>query len=1053
MNYTCYHKHSYYSNVITPDSPVSPQDYAFRAMELDQKAISSVEHGYQGRVIEYYELAKKNGLKFIFGTEAYWVKNRFDKDKTNNHIILLAKTERGRQAINSVLSEANLTGFYYKQRLDIDLILSLPKDHIWATSACVGGWKYDDSNDIWLKIAEHFGKNFFFEVQNHNTESQISLNKRIIELSNQYNIPIIYGSDSHFIYPEQSKERDNYLLSKSIVYDDEKDWYLDYPSVEVSIQRFENQGVLTQVQIKEAINNTNILLEVENYNAKVFNLGSKLPSIYPDKTQSEKDKIFSDLVWCEWDNEKNNIPKEKWEFYEEEIQKELDVIISTKITDYFLLDYEVVKKGKELGGHITLTGRGSSPSFIISKLLGFTTIDRIAATVKLFPERFITKERILEAEVLPDVDFNLGNPEIFAQAQIDVMGNDHSYPMLAYGTLKPKAAWKLYARAKNIDFETANLISSQIDEYDMELKHVDESEKEDVDILEFIDKNYRNLYSESTEYLGIVSDWKIHPCGYLLYSGNIKEEIGLVRIKDHICTVMDGLWAEEYKFLKNDLLKVNVVELIHRVYDRIKVQPHTLPELLKLCENNDKVWDVYKNAFVFGVNQVEQTSTKGRVAKYAPKNISELSAFIGSIRPGFKSNYKQFESREPFSYGIPSLDKIIQTKEFPQSYMIFQENSMQVMAYAGIPIAQTYEIVKNIAKKRSEKVFKYKEQFLTGMTEKIKEEENTTLEEAEKIAQMTWQIIEDSSHYQFNASHAYSVAGDSLYGAYLKSHYPLQFYETFLQLLEENGEKDRLAEAKVEAEKAYHIQFPPYRFGQDNRYIKADLEKNAITSSLSSIKSFSQSIGENLFELSKYEYETFLDFLVRAEESGCLSSKFEQLIRINYFEKFGNNKKLLVFYQEFDKGKNRYSKKLTDKSKQKRLVELKILWDNLPNERLSFMDQIISEQDILGYVQATFPVNKKYIYVASLDTRYAPRIQAYCLATGKTASLKIYKKTYENKPFLGGDILYCRTFEKKNATKFVEGRFVEDNTEEVWWITDYSPCKIEDFNDFVKEKV
>jgi DNA polymerase III alpha subunit len=1049
--YQNHHRHDYYTNVIVPDSPVSPEDYAKRAVELGHSILSSVQHGWTGRYIEHYELAKKYNLKFLFGVEAYIVKDRLEKDNTNAHIILLAKNENGRRGINRILSEANLTGYYYRPRIDMPLLFSLPPTDVWVTSGCLGGlWKYEDADDLILKVADYFKGNFFLEVQNHNTESQKALNTHILDLANKNNLNLIFGCDSHYIYPQQSKERDDYLLSKHMVYEDEEGWYLDYPDNETAEQRFIKQGILTQAQIKEAMENTNVLLDVEDYPAKVFQKTLKLPSVYPDKTQEEKDAILSSIIWSEWETEKDNVPQDQWEHYVAEINKEMDVIITTKIADYFLLDYQVVKRGKELNGSITMTGRGSAPSFYTSKLLGFTTIDRIAATVKLFPERFITKERILEAGTLPDIDYNLGTPEIFAKAQIDVLGDNHSYPMLAYGTLHPKAAWKMLARAKNIDFLTANQVSEQINDYEMALKHTEEDEKENVDILEYIDDHYKTLYQESTKYLGIVSDYKIHPCAYLLYDGDIKEEIGLIKIKENLCCVMDGLWAENYKFLKNDLLKVSIVDLIYRVYDRIGRKPHPLPELLKICANNEKVWNVYKNAWTMGINQVEQTSTKGRVAKYAPKNISELSAFVGAIRPGFKSNYKQFESRQPFSYGIPSLDNIIQTKEFPQSYLIYQENVMQVLAYAGIPISETYTIIKNIAKKRVDKVLKYKEQFLDGMIERIKEGEGRTQEESEKIAQMTWQIIEDNSHYGFNSSHAYSVAGDSLYGAYLKSHYPLEFYEVFLNLLEESGDKDRLTEAKIEAEKAYKIKFPPYRFGQDNRKIVVVPEKHEITSSLSSIKGFSDGVGQNLYTLGQNKYDNFVDFLIDAEEQKMISKKFEDLIRIDYFECFGKNKKLYLFFKEFTSGKLRYSSKHTEKTKLKRIEKLKKFFEELPDERMPFASQLEAEKEILGYIQTILPVDKKFVYVLELNEKFAPRVQLYCLHNGKISSLKIQRRIFENKVFYPGDILYCKNFIKKPSIKFSDGKYEEIDGEYTWWLDDYKIIKEEDFNIILK---
>ena len=534
----------------------------------------------------------------------------------------------------------------------------------------------------------------------------------------------------------------------------------------------------------------------------------------------------------------------------------------------------------------------------------------------------------------------------------------------------------------------------------------------------------------------------VHNCAYLIFSqGKIEEEFGLIKIKtgdvEHICVVCDGHFAEDYKLLKNDLLKVSVVDLIYKVYKRIGIEPHPLPELIKLCENDQTVWKIYKDACTMGINQFEQTGSSGRGAKYAPKNISEISAFVAAIRPGFKSNYKQFEAREHFEYGIKSLDSLISNKEFPESYMLYQENAMQVLAYSGIPISETYEIVKNIAKKRAEKVYKYKEQFIKGMKDKLMKSEHQNVEDASRIAEMTWKIIEDSAFYSFNCSHSYAYAGDSLYGAYLKSHYPVRFYEVFLQMMEEDGDKDRLALAKIEAEKHFHITFPSYKFGQDNRSITGDVDKKQITQSLKSIKGFNREIGDNLYEAGKIEYKDWLDFLIKSDESEILSKKFESLIKINYFENFGNNKKLFDFYLEFTKGKNRYSHKLTEKTRTKRLPELQALWDQMPNERFGIHQQITYEKEVLGTIQMIYPVNKRYIYVEDLNEKFAPRILGYCLATGKTQSLKIQKKIFANHQFMQGDILYCNEFEKKNSVGFKDGKYVEDPDNFTWWIPSY----------------
>ncbi len=359
-----------------------------------------------------------------------------------------------------------------------------------------------------------------------------------------------------------------------------------------------------------------------------------MPDIHPELSKDQKDKLYENLIWDKWAIEKNNIPKEQWDVYESEISKEISIVKNTNHSEYFLLDYEIVKRGIEKGGIITYTGRGSGPSFITNKLLGFTDVDRISAKVKMYPERFMSETRILESKSLVDLDLNLGNPKVFAEAQEEVIGKNHSYPMIAYGTMKPKSAWKMYAKSQDVDFDTSNKISGQIERWIQAVGNAEEDDKEDISILDYIDKKYHSIYEQSILYQGIIDSFSIHPCAYLIYQGDIRREIGLIKLKENLCCVMDGKWAEEYKFLKNDLLKVSVVETISKIYDRINIPQHSIRELLDILTPDNKAWDVYKKGIVLGINQVEQPNTTHKAMKYVPKNISEMCAFVAAIRPG-----------------------------------------------------------------------------------------------------------------------------------------------------------------------------------------------------------------------------------------------------------------------------------------------------------------------------------------------------------------------------------------------------------------------------------
>lgn len=442
-----YHKHTSYSNVLVADCPASYEEYVERAKELGHNVISSVEHGFQSNYYIPYELVEKSNaelkkqldvgeitediynrkkLKFVFGAEAYWVKDRkaeiqaidkktgepafnkdgspkMTKDRSNCHIILLAKNEEGRRDINEALSDANIDGYYGQPRLDFELLFKIKPENVFVTTACLAYWKYDDIEEITKKFHDHFGENFYLEIQCHNTQEQRELNQRIINISEKYGIDIIFGYDSHYILEEDYIQRDNYIATRRKNYnkadDEETGWYMDYCSESEVRRRLKEQHVLNDEQIDRCIRNTDKILDFDDI---VFDKDIKLPTLYKDKTQAEKDELLRKLIYDSWEIEKQHVPNERWKEYEEGIEYELNAIIDTHMADYFLIDHEIVRRGIKNGGVITKTGRGSGVSYYVNSLLGFSNIDRFISPVKLYPDRFMSKTRILETKSLPD---------------------------------------------------------------------------------------------------------------------------------------------------------------------------------------------------------------------------------------------------------------------------------------------------------------------------------------------------------------------------------------------------------------------------------------------------------------------------------------------------------------------------------------------------------------------------------------------------------------------------------------------------------------------------
>lgn len=1066
-----YHRHTSYSNIYVADSAAVNEDYAKRAVELGHKVISSVEHGWQGYYFETYELAKKYDLKFIFGAEAYWVKNRLEKDRTNGHIIMLAKNENGRRAINSILSTANEDGYYFRPRVDVELLLSLPADDVMITTACIAFWHYDDIEDILVQLHNHFKKNLFLEIQYHDTEPQAKLNQRILALSEKYGIEMIVGMDSHYIYPEQSKERDYILAAKNIHYEDEDGWFMDYPDDETTMNRFLKQGVFTKDQIQRAMDNTDLLLEFEDYaiDNRIFSKDIKLPSLYdgqhtidgvllPKLDQEQRNKEYSKLISKLFKAYVKDVDESQHEEYFDGVKNEVQVIKDTNMSDYFLIDYYMVKRALEKGGVLTDSGRGSSVGYFTNTLLGFSKVDRFQSPIKLYPERFISKSRILETKSLPDIDLNWGTPDIAAEAQEEILGKDHAYPMIAFGTCKKKSAFKLYARSQNMDFDLANTISGQIEKYDDALKYADDDEKDEIDIYDYVDEEYHSYIDASKKYQGIIMDKKKAPCAYLLYDGSIREEIGLIKCKsettkkEYMTAVIDGAIAENYKFLKNDILKVDVVLLIDLIYKRIGLKHHTVNELMELVKNDQAVWDIYANGYTMGVNQVEKASTTRKSMKYKPRNVSELSAFIAAIRPAFKSMYSKLENREDFSYGIPAFDKILQTEELPQSFILYQEQTMNTLNYAGFPIDECYGIIKAIAKKHPEKVKPLKERFITGFKDKIMQDDGIPADKAEEDSARVWQIISDSCGYGFNSAHAYCMALDSLYNAYLKAHYPYEFYEVLLQTYSDKGKKDKVAELKQEMSKAFGIKEGEYKFGLDNRKFKADPDNQTIYPSLLSIKGLSQGCANDLYAMGQKKYENFYELWKDMKKKKNLNSgKVNTLIEIGYFDDFGTIGKIKRFIDILDQlyDRSQFSKsnppveflpiirkysEETDKQYRKFDYDAALteIWETLEDIDIPFNERLKYELQNIGYVKTLVPdMSPDYAFVQEYECKYKnPKLTLYRLADGSTEIVKVRRKKYDEAPINVGDIIKTiECSEKGRWSKDNNGDWQQDNSD------------------------
>jgi DNA polymerase III alpha subunit len=1001
MRYNNYHKHTHYSNIITPDSIVKPVDYAKRAVELGHTTLCTTEHGYAGNVFEYYDVAKEYGLKFVFGIEYYFVNDRFSKDKSNSHLMILAKNQNGMKQMQRIMSEANKTGYYYKPRIDKELLFSLDSKDVVVTSTCVISYisKHEDYDLNFIQpLHEYFGENFYLELHDNTHPMQVEYNKKILELHNKYNIPFIHATDSHYIYPEQDKDRTEFLNGKNIYYPEEDGFILDYPDSDQIFERYEQQGVFTRDQVEAALRNTLIIDEFEDI---VLNKDVKMPSIYPGLTHEEKMIKLKQIIQEEWKIDKENIPDSKIAEYEEAIEFEINIIDQTEMEDYFLLNYPIIKRGKELGGVLTRTGRGSAPSFYLNKLLGFTEVDRLDAPITLYPTRFMSVSRILETKSLPDIDFNTADPYPFIQATKEILGEDNCYWMTAYGTMQQSEAFRNYCRAKNIPMSEFNEVGKDLEKYTNHSK-------------------WKDIIEESKKFIDVIDSVSPHPCANLLLSQSISQEVGVIKVGDEYCALIDSDTSDSWKYLKNDYLTVTVWKIIAEGFKAVNKPIPDVRELSRIVEGDNKVWDLYKEGLTATLNQTGTDSGTPQVVQYMPKSIRELSGWVSAIRPAFASMKHYFLNRLPFSYEIPEFDEILKESD---NFILYQENIMAALVYAGFPEDETYGLLKAISKKKPGVIEPIHDRFINGFMQKTGSEEN---------ALKVWKILEDSVGYGFNSSHAYSVALDSVYGAYLKAKYPLEYFSVVLNIYESNTKTT----AKIMKElNHFNIKVQPIRFGKSKAQYSPDIKTNSIFKGIASIKYLNETIANDLFSLGCNEYASFLDLLIDIEEkTSCNSRQMEILIKLGFFEQFGGNKALLDSYIKF---KERFKKTHKEKTKLQRIEEIKEHISKLENDSIPVQEQILFEKEILGYGQTSFPkVHKAYVMVTEIDTKYSPRVSLYIMNDGTERQLKVSKKHFYNEqgdPYLEvGDIVKVLKVQKQPKKKLVDGKWVDGEVMEDW---------------------
>lgn len=1114
-----YHKHTTWSDLVQIDSTTSVEEFMRLSDKYGCKCYFSGEHGYPGEWLKMYDICKNtldentrkkmqlnNPIAFRYSAEVYWVKDkdkifyekytdkkgkeqvREKKDNANCHMVLVARNYNAIRKLNYIISCAHVDGFYYKPRIDLKLLFELNKNDVYITSACIAGWKYEDAEEIWLKIWEHFGDSFFLEYQTHNSKEQKALNKKIYEMSQKYGIQTIIGLDTHYISKEDCIKRDNLLKRKGLHYEEEDGWYMDFPNGEEAYRRMTDQAVLPSEEILYAMMNTHVF--INGCQDMTYDTGFKIPILdeYKDYDYQKRADVLHKILEdkYEQEDEEHHTPDRK-----EGMLYEFGEVKDSGTVDYFLDNSTLVDLAiSKYGGQLTTTSRGSASSYYSSKLLGFTTMDRFEAEVPIYPERFITKERILSSHQMPDIDFNVSSQEPFVKAARELFGKHGCYPLLAVGTLGEKSGFKLYADIKGIEPSVANDISKAIDQYNEAIKQADDEEdKKDIHIEDYItDKEHLKIFNDSKSYQGIIEQAKVHACGFMLFNGNtrdkdvvgygdIRYEIGLIRChsestgKSTIVANIEGGMLDSYGYVKDDFLIVDVVGIIYKLYHSIGREVPTVSELRKMVSGDELTWKMYSMGATCSLNQCEKASTTKKVMKYKPQNVKELAAFIAGIRPGFKSLINGFLDRIEYSNGEKAIDELLKDCFH---YMLYQEAVMKIFSWLGIPMKDSYDTIKKISKK------KLKGEALKHVEDTLKQHWSENIGNLDNFDPV-YKVIKDSARYSFNAPHALAMANDSLYEAWMKAHHTSKFYEETLNHYQAKGDKNKVNDLIKEAKAFFGYSMASYEYGKDNSKFTIDDGTKTIYPNLSSVKGIGEKAVLDMVAISKQGIGNFVDIYKSIKGTSINASVFEKLVKIGYFKKFGSVKQLLSIMKIYDdwKGSNGNGRKTiskadisklgldginirryaTDVTKSGKVSDkqftnvdwigiVKELASKVPDEEFGILQLVKFQYEVLKYVDyVDESIEWRYVVVTDLNTSYSPKFNAYSINNGKVVEMKVHKakpkfdknvvNSFKEIPFEDGDILYIKIVKKQPKKHKVNDEWVVVPDTFEWWIKDY----------------
>ncbi len=886
MKFTHLHTHTHYSLLDGLSKIDELLDYV---KELGMDSCAITDHGVLYGAVEFYQKAKKRGIKPIIGCEVYMAYGRMNQRRPNiddkrYHLVLLVKNETGYKNLVKLVTKAHLEGFYYKPRID-DELLAQHCEGLIAMSGCVQGripmyilaGKIDEAEKLALKYQNMFGRgNFYLELQHHpNLPKQKQANQGLIALSKKLNIPVVATNDCHYLRKEDSEAQDVLMMISTDAKSDDPDRktmkFDDYSlkSPETMIADFKDTP--------EAIENTQKIAEQCNFEFKFGEI--KLP-YYQVPGNKRTDEYLREL--CEQGLEKRfGKDHPNIQTIRQRMDYELSVIRKMGFESYFLIVQDFVNWAKQ-NRIVVGPGRGSAAGSLVSYLLNITDIDPIK--YNLLFERFLNPSRVSMPDI--DLDFTDWRRDEVINYIRKKYGEDKVAQIITFGTMASRVVIRDVGRALQYPYTYCDILAKKIPfgfTLDQALKEVAEFREAYES-----DEQAARLIDLAKKLEGVARHASTHACGVVMSKEPLTDLVPLqhpTQNDDNIVTQYEMHAVESLGLLKMDLLGLKNLTIIEDTLARVyKVQNKSL-NIEDIPLDDAKVYELLQKGETTSVFQLESDGMKKYLKQLKPTEFEDIIAMVSLYRPGpmaFIPEYiKGKKNPDSIKYLDPKLKPIL---EKTYGIMIYQEQLMQIaQQFAGFNLAEADILRKAVGKKIKQLLFQQKEKFIQGAVKQGADK---------KIAQKVWEWILPFARYGFNRSHGASYAMIAYRTAYLKVHYPVEFMAAVLT--SEKNDVEKIA-FLIEECNRIKIEVLPPDINESFRNFSVVPNARKIRFGLSAIKN----VGENVVEAivkereQNGEFASIADFMERIPIKNLNKKSMESLIKAGAFDKFEERNKLL----------------------------------------------------------------------------------------------------------------------------------------------------------------